>query len=137
VETQNAAGRVLIPYPPGLSAARLTAGDLRGFTWRGPDPVDRSGRLIRRDADRWDLGPLSGDARLALGERLDIGTAQAGDLELLPDIGPALAARIVKFRDESGPLTRIEDLDRIPGMTRAALDRIRPLIQMEADASSQ
>ena len=59
---------------------------------------------------------------------LDLNTATAAELEQLPGVGPATAAEIIRFREQSGPIHRPEDLLAIPRITRRALDRIRPYI---------
>lgn len=48
-------------------------------------------------------------------------TADALQLEALPGIGPVLAARIVVDRDENGPYTSLEQLDRVQGIGPATL----------------
>ena len=47
---------------------------------------------------------------------LDVNLASAADFDTLPGIGPALAGRIVTFREKHGPFRRIEDLLVIPGI---------------------
>jgi competence ComEA-like helix-hairpin-helix protein len=59
---------------------------------------------------------------------IDRNTAAAAELEQLPGVGPATAAQIIRFREQSGPFRRPEDLLAIPRITRRALDRIRPYI---------
>ncbi len=59
---------------------------------------------------------------------IDLNTATAAELEQLPGIGPATAAEILRFREQSGPIRRPEDLLAIPRITRRALDRIRPYV---------
>ena len=59
---------------------------------------------------------------------IDLNTATATELERLPGIGPATAAEIIRFREQSGPIRRLEDLLAIPRITRRALDRIRPYV---------
>src|SRR5690606_38836325 len=41
---------------------------------------------------------------------VDLNTADAVALEALPGIGPALAGRIVDWRETNGPFARVEDL---------------------------
>lgn len=55
--------------------------------------------------------------------RLDINRASAADLEALPGIGPALAARIVAHRAAHGPFTSVEDLLAVGGIGPKTLDR--------------
>lgn len=59
---------------------------------------------------------------------VDLNSATLTELEQLPGIGPAMAAQIIRFREQSGPIRRPEELLAIPRMTRRALDRIRPYI---------
>jgi competence ComEA-like helix-hairpin-helix protein len=73
----------------------------------------------------------SGGARLegaADGEKVELNRATEAELEALPGIGPALAARIVAWREEHGPFARIEDLAPVPGIGPALLDRLAPLV---------
>jgi competence ComEA-like helix-hairpin-helix protein len=53
--------------------------------------------------------------------RVDLNRATAEELETLPRIGPALAARIVADRAARGPFATIEDLDRVKGIGPATL----------------
>ena len=59
---------------------------------------------------------------------IDLNTATAAELEQLPGVGPGTASQIIRFREQSGPIRRPEDLLAIPRITRRALDRIRPYI---------
>jgi len=69
------------------------------------------------------------EAAGAAGPRLEINRASAEELERLPGIGPALARRIVAYRDTAGPFQRLEELDRVPGIGPALLARLAPLLR--------
>lgn len=58
---------------------------------------------------------------------LDLNRASAEDLEALPGIGPALAARILAARQER-LFSSIDDLERVPGIGPATLQRLRALV---------
>jgi competence protein ComEA len=62
------------------------------------------------------------------GTPININTADATLLETLPGIGPTTAQKIVDYREENGPFTRVEDLLKIPGIGPTTLDEIRGLI---------
>lgn len=66
-----------------------------------------------------------------IGWRVDLTTADAATLQLLPGIGPTLAGRIVELRD-AGVITEPDDLLRVTGIGRKTFDRLRPYV---ADAS--
>jgi competence protein ComEA len=69
--------------------------------------------------------PLSG------GSRVNINTAGEAELDLLPGIGPALAKRIVEYRQTHGPFQTIEQITEVPGIGDAVLEQIRDLVTVE------
>lgn len=69
-------------------------------------------------------------AALRRGEAIDVNTASAADLELLPHVGPALAARIVADREQNGPFTHLDELDRVNGIGPRTVERLAPLLRV-------
>jgi DNA uptake protein ComE-like DNA-binding protein len=65
------------------------------------------------------------------GETLDLNTATHADLLLLPNIGPALATRIVEERARSGGFRRIEDLHGVRGIGPVTFARIARLVRVD------
>jgi len=59
---------------------------------------------------------------------LDLNTATAEDLEKLPGIGPALAARILEYREQVGRFTKIEELMNVRGIGEKAFLNLKALI---------
>ena len=68
--------------------------------------------------------------RLADGEHLDLNVASAEELARLPGVGTGLARRIVDARERDGPFATVDDLGRVRGLSRARVDRLRPLIDV-------
>jgi competence protein ComEA len=60
--------------------------------------------------------------------RIDLNRASPQELESLPGIGPALAARIVENRRRYGLFVKPEDLLRVRGIGPATLEGIRELV---------
>ena len=56
---------------------------------------------------------------------VNINTASASELEKLPGIGPALAQRIVEYRDSHGPFASVDALTDVPGIGKAKLEGLR------------
>lgn len=56
---------------------------------------------------------------------LNINTATAVELDALPGIGPAKARAIIRYREEQGRFATVEGLAQVPGLSRAALARLR------------
>lgn len=67
---------------------------------------------------------------LADGERIDPNRDSEVELARLPGVGPALASRIVAFREGEGPFRRPEDLARVPGIGDATAARLRDLLDL-------
>lgn len=56
---------------------------------------------------------------------IDVNRAAPGELERLPEVGPAIARRIVRSRELHGPFRTLEDLLRVPGIGPARLEALR------------
>ena len=65
----------------------------------------------------------------AFSSPVSLSTATAAQLDELPGVGPATAARIVAFRESNGPFTAVEELDDVPGIGPATIERLRDLVQ--------
>jgi competence protein ComEA len=71
----------------------------------------------------------STSANPGLPEQLvNINTASASELDLLPGIGPSLAQKIIEHRETYGPFTSIDDLINVSGIGPAKLEDLRHLI---------
>lgn len=60
---------------------------------------------------------------------LDVNAASAAELERLPGIGPALAARIVETRARRGRFRSVEELAEVPGIGEKSVRRLAPLVR--------
>ncbi|MFK7856942.1 MAG: ComEA family DNA-binding protein [Granulosicoccus sp.] len=69
---------------------------------------------------------------------LDVNAATEQQLsDLLPGIGPAKAARIVKWRDLNGPFNTLEELIEVHGIGPKTLQGIRALLHVGDAASTR
>lgn len=59
---------------------------------------------------------------------LDLNVASAEELEALPGVGPALAARIVEARGRLGRFSTVDDLLEVRGIGPVVLERLRPRV---------
>ena len=63
-------------------------------------------------------------------EVVNINKATESQLALLPRVGPALAGRIVEYREAHGPYARPDDLLNVSGIGPSTLETIRDLIRV-------
>lgn len=59
---------------------------------------------------------------------VNINTADAGQLEKLPQIGPKMALRILDFRKSNGNFKRSQDLMKVKGIGEKIFAKLQPLI---------
>lgn len=60
--------------------------------------------------------------------RIDINLADAALLETLPGIGPAIAQRIIEYREMNGPFATIEGIQEVSGIGPATFEEIKDLV---------
>jgi comEA protein len=63
--------------------------------------------------------------------KISVNQAMTDELELLPGIGPALADRIISYREEHGDFEDIGDLKKVKGIGDRVLEQISPFIKLE------
>ena len=57
---------------------------------------------------------------------VNINTADAKELDELPEVGPSTAEKIVEHRRHSGSFRSVEELEEVPGIGPKTLEKIRP-----------
>ena len=59
---------------------------------------------------------------------VNLNTATAADFEKLPGIGPAMAVRIVEYRQKNGAFKKVEELMNVQGIGEKTFLRLKPLV---------
>jgi len=59
---------------------------------------------------------------------VNINTATAEQLQFLPRIGPALAERIIAFREANGQFKKADELVAVKGIGEKSLENLRPYV---------
>ncbi len=116
-------GRLDIPH------LKSALGRLSQVRWVDPANAEVAKAHLEnhlRDYRRAALG-----RKLHLSLPLNINTAGVDELAKLPGLGSASAARILAYRQAHGPFESIDHLERVPGMKRVALNRVRDFLSAE------
>ena len=64
---------------------------------------------------------------------VNINTATEEELIAVEGIGPALARRIIAYREENGPFQTIDELDNVKGIGPSLIENIRYLVFLFVD----
>jgi competence protein ComEA len=63
--------------------------------------------------------------------KINLNTATLEELDLLPGIGPAIAQRIIDYREQNGAFKQIEDLKKVRGIGDAMFGQIKDLVTLQ------
>lgn len=107
-----------------------------------PSGADLSGRLrsasvvtIQRtdhgDVTSVTVQRMSGAKRFALGLPMNLNTATADELDLVPGIGEKTAQRIIGYRQEAGRFKRVSDLKSVKGIKDKKFAALRGYFTVE------
>lgn len=73
-------------------------------------------------------GATSGPGATGPNRPVNINTAGAAELDVLPGVGPSTAAAIIEYRTAHGPFRTVDDLAKVRGIGPARLDQLRRLV---------
>jgi len=76
-------------------------------------------------------GPSPANTARSISRLINLNTASAAELELLPGIGPAIAQRIVSDREFRGRFRSLNELDRVSGIGPRTIERLRDKVTVE------
>jgi competence protein ComEA len=118
---------------PATSANKLL--ELSGFNWRSsPDFMLENGMkliITPGKAEKVSWTRIDNTSRLALGMPIDLNTATADDLLLIPGIGEKTAQNILTLRNRKVRFRDIEELMEIDGIKEKKLAKLKQYLYLQ------
>ena len=59
---------------------------------------------------------------------VNVNTASSEQLQMLPRVGPALAGRIIEFREANGPFRAVDEILAVKGIGESSFEKLEPYI---------
>ena len=117
----------------GIKVVRSSIQPVPSFDYSASDSEfdARSARIEQPDSAVDDRSVASADSfqiTSSVHRVVNINTATKDELVGLPGIGEAMAARIVKYREQHGSFKSVDDLSHVKGIGRKKLEKIIPVI---------
>jgi competence protein ComEA len=103
---------------PEAGAAKIEKSGLLKVPWEGEN---RGGATFH---------PLDPPKMKVLSIPININTAKAEELDILPGVGPKMAQAIVDFREAHGKFSTLEDLQKVKGLGPGKFAAIRPHVTL-------
>jgi len=83
---------------------------------------------LRQELSKLSAGQVAGESVEQEGDKIDINTADAAELDKLPGIGPVRAADIIAYRESHGVFKSIEEIKNIKGIGDKSFENLKDLI---------
>ncbi len=102
---------------------------ISGVFWRVVPKPSSADYTVTTERTAVGVTPAAGPEAAA--GRVNLNTASAEELQSLPGIGEVLAARIIEYREQSGPFACPEELMAVKGIGESLFDAVSGRITTE------
>lgn len=82
-----------------------------------------------------EVAPANGGAQQQVQGVVNINTADAEQLALLPRVGEKAAQRIIEYRTQHGPFKKTSDLMQVKGFGAKTFERVSPYVSLSGQTT--
>ena len=129
----RALGQPLRRALPVIAAVALLIYSMGG-TWSTSASAAPAAVAANLPSSAGDLDTRPKPKKLPTG-KINLNTATADQLMLLPSVGPSKAERILDWRKKNGGFKRVADLRRVKGFGYRTFKRLEPLLDIKGDTT--
>jgi competence protein ComEA len=115
-------------YIPARSARSTSNADQETMVTLTPTPRFPEAATNRTTAEFTGEAEESGEEDGEPAALVNLNTANQGELEKLPSIGPTRARAIIAYREENGPFAAVDEVTAVSGIGQGILDNLQGLI---------
>jgi competence protein ComEA len=119
--------KISIPYKAGMSTAETATQVAQTSQTAQTSQGSLSGQAAQV-AQSPQTSAASGSAPSSNTGKININTAGAAELDNLPGVGPALAARIIQYRTDNGPFSNPEALQDVSGIGPKTYEKMASMV---------
>jgi len=83
------------------------------------------------------LAAQAADPQPGLTGTVNVNTATAEELQLLPGIGASRAVAVIELRKQRGGFESLEQLKDVKGIGEAGLERLRPYVRFQGKTTAR
>ncbi len=83
------------------------------------------------------LAAQAADPQPGLTGTVNVNTATAEELQLLPGIGAARAVAVIELRKQRGGFKSLDQLKDVKGIGDASLERLRPYVRLQGKTTAR
>lgn len=73
---------------------------------------------------------LAAPAFAGEGQTVNVNTATVAEIQLLPRIGPSVAAKVVEHREKNGNFKTLDDLMLVRGIGESTFEQLKPYLAL-------
>jgi len=120
--------KIPVPFKQNISAGEAPVGE-NGQAVSGAGGILTGSSSGRQSTGNTSAGKSNPFAKPGVG-LININTASQADLETLSGIGPALAQRIIQYREKNGNFLTKEDIKNVSGIGDKRYEQLKDLISV-------